>query len=129
MRTALFLALAMTSAALSSFVTADDKKPQWSDYAAPPQATRSGGTVTVVIKGNGKWHVNCDYGPKVTVGATKQGKDDANCSYENDDRKAKKQAVSATFTINDAGTSGKAKSVFCDESTCSSPVETTFTVP
>lgn len=86
-------------------------------------AKRSGDKVTITVAGKGDWHVNAEYSIKVELGATKLGKADGKYAGVHDGK-----ADSVTFEAKDAATSGKVKAVFCDKTSCSAPLTTTFDV-
>jgi hypothetical protein len=86
-------------------------------------AKRAGGKVTIVVAGKGEWSVNAEYNIKVELGSAVLRKSDA--SYEGlKDGKAK----AARFETSDAASSGTVKAVFCNPSSCTSPLTTNFDV-
>lgn len=86
-------------------------------------ATRSGETVTITVAGKSDWHVNSEYGIKVELGGTKLGKADGKYVNMHDGK-----ADSVAFEAKDAASSGSVKAVFCDKSSCTAPLKTTFNV-
>lgn len=86
-------------------------------------AKRSGDTVTITLAGKGDWHVNSEYGIKVELGAVKLGKTDAKYAGMHDGK-----ADSVSFEAKDAAQSGTMKAVFCDKTSCTAPLKTTFDV-
>ncbi|MBM4357001.1 MAG: hypothetical protein FJ096_02720 [Deltaproteobacteria bacterium] len=87
------------------------------------KATRSGGKVTIVVSGKGDWRVNTEYPIKVELGGAKLSKGDAKYGGEKNGK-----AESATFETGDAANSGSVKAVFCDASSCTAPLKTSFDV-
>jgi hypothetical protein len=86
-------------------------------------AKRAGDKVTITIAGKGDWHVNAEYGIKVELGGVKLGKADGKYAGVHDGK-----ADSVAFEAKDAATSGKVKAVFCDKTSCTAPLSTTFDV-
>lgn len=103
--------------------------------AAPPSAAagfadngsatakRAGGTVTITVAGKGEWRVNTDFPIKVELGAAKLGKADAKYAGVRDGK-----ADSVTFTTKDAAAKGLVTAVFCNKTSCTSPLKTEFVV-
>ncbi len=120
MRTILtMLAVGTTAMLLSAPSAADD------DFAAHGTVTakRHGDSVTITVAGKGDWHVNMEYTIKVTLGAATLGKADA--KYEGaHEGKAEK----AVFEAKDPANEGTVKAVFCDKTSCSNPMKTSFKV-
>jgi hypothetical protein len=87
-------------------------------------AKRAGGKVTIRVAGKGEWNVNTEYDTKVTHGSTVLRKKDAKFEGQKDGGKA----AAAVFESSDAANDGEVKAVFCDKSSCTSPLKTKFTV-
>lgn len=109
-------------AACGLLVTAETQAEGFADHGTVT-ATRSGGKVTIVVAGKGEWHVNTEYPIKVQLGEAKLGKADAQYAGSKNGK-----ADSATFETSDAANSGTVKAVFCDASSCTAPLKTSFDV-
>jgi hypothetical protein len=86
-------------------------------------AKRSGGKVTIVVKGKGDFHVNVDYPIKVELGGAKLTKADGKYEGIHDGK-----ADAVTFETTDGASKGKVKAVFCDKKSCTAPLSTEFDV-
>jgi len=119
-----FFSVAALSVAAFTLSASSSEAGDFSSYGEVT-AKRDGDTVSIVIEGNGEWHVNTAYNMKVMVGEAVLRKKDAKFEDEQKGGKARRALFSAT----DKETKeGGVKAVFCNATTCTSPLKTTFNI-
>jgi len=116
--------VAALSAAAFTLSASSSEAGDFSSYGKVT-AKRNGDAVSIVIEGKGEWHVNTAYNMKVKVGEAVLRKKDA--KFE--ERKKGGKARRALFSATDRKTKeGQVKAVFCNKTTCTSPLRTTFEI-
>lgn len=81
--------------------------------------------ISITVAGKDDWYVNTEYNAKIVIGDTELRKADG--LYKDINAKGDK-AASVTWITNSMAKTGTAKLVFCNSTSCTAPISTSFTV-